>query len=732
MGQRHHPGAEMERVRIEINGEVTEEEDVEVFVRDDKEERMREQLEREIELELKAEEIVETNDFTWRAVIIGVLVGGLTCFSNMYFGLQSGWISLGSLQSALIGFAVLKVVAASSLLQRPNLVSRALGMGPFGPKENVLLTSTAVATATMPLAGGFVGILPAIGLLTDEERGSVDKDQAWWALVLWSLALAFFGVFFAVPLRRQTILREKLKFPSGTATAHMIKVLHGQASDTLDSHKPQEFELLETDETVRGETMTASSRAPAVKLRRSAGAREDGASEDNLSPQQELEAEILDKHEGSVMEKAEWDRKWLVLYLTFAFSGGYVLIGYFIPVLLDMPVLSWVGFAVATEWGWSINPSLGYVGQGMIMGPRTAVSMLGGAVVGWAILGPIAQSAGWTSGPVNDWQTGARGWLLWISLCILLAESLMSLLVLVGSVAVRRFFNPAQRSEKEAEDIDPALPHQHVPQSWWISGLVVSSAICVAVLTPLYHLPIWQPLIAIVLALFVSVLAVRALGETDINPVSGVGKISQIVFALVAPKNIVSNLIAGAVAEAGALQAGDMMQDLKTGHLLKASPRAQFFGQLIGSFASIFFSVAAYLLYTHTYQVPGPKFPVPTAGVWVNMARMVNGEVEAHNVFPFCLVAGVLAGLLPVLSQAFPKWANYLPSGIGFAIGFYLTPNWTLPRVAGGLVNWLWLRRWPVARHNYMIIVASGFVLGEGTMSVVTALFMAAGIPPLF
>lgn len=89
--------------------------------------------------------------------------------------------------------------------------------------------------------------------------------------------------------------------------------------------QPQEFELLETDETLRGETMTPP-RAPA-KLRRSAGAREDGAAADNLSPQQELEAEILDKHEGSVMEKAEWDRKWLVLYLTFAFSGGYVLVG---------------------------------------------------------------------------------------------------------------------------------------------------------------------------------------------------------------------------------------------------------------------------------------------------------------------------------------------------------------------------------------------------------------------
>jgi len=124
---------------------------------------------------------------------------------------------------------------------------------------------------------GFVGILPAIGLLTDQERGSVAKEQPWWysystasasrqalcdvvitlpacrALFLWSFALAFFGVFFAVPLRKQTILREKLPFPSGsfqppvlecaffiisgippscagTATAHLIKILHGQAA----------------------------------------------------------------------------------------------------------------------------------------------------------------------------------------------------------------------------------------------------------------------------------------------------------------------------------------------------------------------------------------------------------------------------------------------------------------------------------------------------------------------
>lgn len=47
---------------------------------------------------------------------------------------------------------------------------------------------------------------------------------------------------------------------------------------------------------------------------------------------------------------------------------------------------------------------------------------------------------------------------------------------------------------------------------------------------------------------------VRALGETDLNPVSGLGKISQLFFAWVQPGNIVANIIAGGVAEAGAQQ----------------------------------------------------------------------------------------------------------------------------------------------------------------------------------
>jgi uncharacterized oligopeptide transporter (OPT) family protein len=112
-------------------------------------------------------------------------------------------------------------------------------------------------------------------------------------------------------------------------------------------------------------------------------------------------------------------------------------------------------------------------------------------------------------------------------------------------------------------------------------------------------LQVWQPLVGVAVALLVALLAVRALGETDLNPVSGVGKLSQVdctvlakpftcsipavthntacqrnilimhcgvsqaIFAVLAPGKIVPNLVAGAIAEAGAQQAGDMMQDFK-------------------------------------------------------------------------------------------------------------------------------------------------------------------------
>lgn len=95
---------------------------------------------------------------------------------------------------------------------------------------------------------------------------------------------------------------------------------------------------------------------------------------------------------------------------------------------------------------------------------------------------------------------------------------------------------------------------------------------------------------------------------------SAIGKISQLIFAVIQPGNVVANLVAGGISEAGAQQAGDLMQDLKCGHLHGSSPRAQFVGQMVGSAVSVFVSSGIYMLYRKDLFTSA--YPVPVAGVW--------------------------------------------------------------------------------------------------------------------
>lgn len=246
--------------------------------------------------------------------------------------------------------------------------------------------------------------------------------------------------------------------------------------------------------------------------------------------------------------------------------------------------------------------------------------------------------------------------------------------------------------------------------------------------------------------------SVRALGETDLNPVSGLGKLAQLAFAFLQPGNVIANIVAGGVAEAGAQQgtaqrrapyntckrngltllsqkAGDLMQDLKTGHLLNASPRAQFYGQVIGSTLSIFVSATAYRLYVRAYSVPSPNFPAPTAFVWLSLARLLrNGSLPPHSseyMLRFGLAATVVAAVKVRATSTGRPWARWVPSGVAFAMGFLNTPNFSMARLIGGVVEvWYHTRRrrrqagkeegvQSAADGIGIIIVASGFVLGE-------------------
>lgn len=272
----------------------------------------------------------EGRSFTLRAIAAGLLVGLVICFSNMYFGLQTGWVSMMTMPASLMGFGIFKTL------------SRHLSF-PFSPVENVLVQTVAGSMAIMPLGCGFVGVLPAMQyLLKPEEQGPVNLST--WKLVVWSLGLCYFGVVFAVPLRRQVIIREKLKFPSGFSTAVLISVLHCKTGLVRDDSSPKHNH------------------------------------QDHVVPEgfgarleQDGPGQVADEEEGAELRRQQWKANVRLLLTCFFISGLYTFATYFFPILRDLPIF---GTAAASTWLWTLNPSLAYVGQGIIMGPATTIHMV--------------------------------------------------------------------------------------------------------------------------------------------------------------------------------------------------------------------------------------------------------------------------------------------------------------------------------------------------------------------
>ena len=697
-----------------------------------------------------SEQIAEGQHFTVRSVLAGLVIGVLIAFSNAYFGLQTGWISgmvrvglglgrqaanhnLQAMPAALIGFAFFKTV------------SRCLTL-PFTSVENVLVQTVAGAVGTMPLGCGFVGVMPALEfLLKPEENGPVRFSTM--KLIVWGIGLCLFGVVFGMPLRREVIIRERLKFPSGTATALTIGVLHGEKNAEDGQKRDSGMEIF---------------RQRSLDIRRSKSV--DGHPNGSVGDLSRVATTSEEDH------RMDWKAEIRLLLIAFGISALYTLISYFIPQIHGIPIF---GLVAANKWLWTLNPSPAYVGQGIIMGPATTAHMLLGAIIGWGVLSPIAKHRGWAAGPVSDWETGSKGWIVWVSLAIMLADAIVNLgWLLLRPVIIRGpsyssklrqhlarhgfsgllrlpqlkgavdGYTPLASSgdprSREAEVPEPDAPPDQIPSNYLILALfLLTILLCAISLKYVFPpIPIHAILLSILLALLLSIMAIRALGETDLNPVSGISKLTQLFFALVIPATnpnaIIINLIAGAVSEAGALQAGDMLQDLKTGHLLGASPKAQFWGQIIGSIVGAVVSALVYKLYTNIYTVPGGLFQVPTAYVWIFTARLVTGKGLPVMAEQYAIGAGIIFVALTMLRiRAQGKWwQSYVPGGIAVAVGMYNTPSFTLARAFGGLMSWYW-QIWRGREETPVIVVASGLILGEGIISIVNLALASAKVPHL-
>ncbi len=150
-------------------------------------------------------------NLTVRAVIVGMLIGGAMCLSNLYVFFKTGWSMGVTLTACILAFGSFQLLQALRIVKKP-----------LGVLENNALTTVASGAGFMT-GGGNMAAFGALLMIT-----TVRPDPL--PMIAWFGVIAALGVFAAIPIKRQLINHEGLAFPTGTATAETIRSIHDAAA----------------------------------------------------------------------------------------------------------------------------------------------------------------------------------------------------------------------------------------------------------------------------------------------------------------------------------------------------------------------------------------------------------------------------------------------------------------------------------------------------------------------
>ena len=160
-------------------------------------------------------------NLTVRAVIVGMLIGGLMCISNIYVFFKTGWSMGVTLTACILAFAAFQAV-------------RPLGVKPLTILENNALTTVASGAGYMTGGGNMAAYGALIMVIASAPQLLLTTPNPW-PMVAWFGVIAALGVFVAIPIKRQLINKEGIAFPTGTATAETIRAIHEAADRKIKS-----------------------------------------------------------------------------------------------------------------------------------------------------------------------------------------------------------------------------------------------------------------------------------------------------------------------------------------------------------------------------------------------------------------------------------------------------------------------------------------------------------------
>ena len=609
---------------------------------------------------------MQMSEFTVRAIVLGLLMTGVLGAANAYLGLRAGMTIAATYPAAVISMAVLRLMKGSIL------------------EENIARTIGSIGES---VAAGAVFTIPAFVIVPQLWGG---LQGHYWQSVALMVIGGTLGILFVTLLRRVMVEDPELPFPESVAASEIHKA--GQQG------------------------------ARAAKI---------------LFANMGIGAFLFFLSQINLY----WYTFTKLVNIPSMAAGLRVGRGATAPVVATG--------GMSTFNSPAISPA--YLGVGYIIGPRLAALNFAGGVVSWGLLvplltyflGPHLPPMPADASPFAYWGGVANG--IWFTIVRPIAVGGM----LVGAgftlfrmrkqlgVGMSRAVSDLKKSAAAHETTDRTERDLNAKIVFAGVGLVVVAMIALYYffISHAGNLPggkiitgaVVAALVMAVLGFFFAAVSGNLCGMigSSNNPVSGLTLCTLVVAALLMVALGVSGIggvaavlgVAAVVCVSSAV-AGEMLQDLKVGHILGGTPARMQVGDIMGVIVASLVLFFPLMILDKAYHFGSAALPAPQAGL---MSMLAQGIVGGNMAWPL-VVVGILMGFALIMVQ--------VKSPMLFSVGMYLPLETTFAIFVGGVIRWVTdklrdRRGFNDAQKarvdNAGVLTASGLIAGEALCGLVIA-----------
>jgi len=616
---------------------------------------------------------MDMKEFTLRALLIGLVMTGILGAANAYLGLKAGMTIAATYPAAVIGMAILRLMKGSIL------------------EENIARTVGSIGES---VAAGAVFTIPAF-VMAGLWPG-LTSEKYWNSVVLMALG-GTLGILLVTLLRRVMVEDPELPYPESVAASEIHKA--GQQGSKA-------AKILFSNMGFGGFIYLLGA------------------------------INVFSANNTFNVNISELGKKLLLRTSTNPNVATTVTGG---ATLMTAP---------------DVSPA--YLGVGYIIGPRLASLNFAGGVLAWGLLVPLLT---FTVGPYIQASQPNGQALSWPLLAQAIYYSIVRPIA-VGGMLVGASYTLFKMRKQLATGMGRAVgdlkksaaahaagsrTERDLPAKAIFAGVAVVFLLMVALyyyfISGAGNLPgskaIAGALVAagvmIVLGFFFAAVSGNLVGliASSNNPVSGLTLCTLVISALLmvalgvsGPGGVAAVLGVAAVICVSSAVAGEMLQDLKVGHILGGTPAKMEIGDLLGVVVAslvLFFPLA---VLDKAYHFGSSALPAPQAGL---MAMLAKGIVGGEMAWPL-VVVGILMGLAMIMIE--------VRSVMLFAVGMYLPLGTTFAIFVGGLIRWITDRlrdrrgfndAQKARVDNAGVLTASGLIAGEALCGLVIASLVGAG-----